>query len=167
MRRSISAVILMTLGCGGSSSRPAAAPAPAPAQEQSVEPVIGHGSCDYGLLGLKLVSAPEHRENHSAFGIAAAAADQGQAAYDAGDGKAAGRHFLDCARAYRDVPDDHFQRAAAAENAESCYKNAYYSFGKANAFKSDGRALLEKARVEDPRMAALLDKLLAHDPDCH
>ena len=162
-------IVMAALGCGGTSPAPASPPASPPppsAQEETVQPVMGHGTCGYALYGLKMVSAPEHRANHAAFGVAAAAADQGQAAYDAGDGKAAAHHFLDCARAFRDVPDDHFQRDTARENAESCYKNAYYSFGKANAFKSEGRALLEAARADDPRMTPVLDDLLAKDPDC-
>jgi hypothetical protein len=163
MRWLATAMVMAALGCG--SSR-APSSAPAPAQEETAGPVMGHGSCGYALYGLEMVSAPEHRENHAAFGIAAAAADQGQAAYDAGDGKAAGHHFLDCARAFRDVPDDHFQRDTARKNAESCYKNAYYSFGTANAFKSEGRALLQSARADDPRMAPVLDELLGKDPDC-
>jgi len=163
MRRLISAIILLALGCGGSSSPPPAA-APAPAQKQeSVGPVVGHGSCEYFLYALKMVG---DGDNHPAFGIAAAAADEGEAADQAGDSKAAARKFLDCARAFRDVPDDHVQRSLAAENAGYCYKNAYYCFGKANAFKSEGRAVLEKARGEDPRMATVLDELLAKDPDC-
>jgi hypothetical protein len=165
MRQSISALFVLALGCGGSSPPPAP-PAPAHQDEEKVEPMMGHGTCGYALYGLEMVSAPEHRENHAAFGIAAAAADQGQAAYDAGDGRAAAHHFLDCARAFREVPDGHFQRATAAENAGSCYKNAYYSFGKANAFKSEGRALFEAARADDPRMASVLDELLGKDPDC-
>lgn len=153
------AMVAATLGCGGSTQPEPAAPA------EKIE--IGKPACaSYALYGMKMVSASEHRTNHPAFGIAAAAADKGQAAFDAGDGKAAGRHFLDCARAYREVADDHFQRDTARENAEHCYKNAYYSFGQASAFKSEGRALFEAARAEDPRMAAVLDELLARDPDC-
>jgi hypothetical protein len=147
------------LGCGGSKQPEPAAPA------ETIE--IAKPACaSYALYGMKMVNAGEHRTDHPAFGVAAAAADKGQAAFDAGDGKAAGRHFLDCARAYREVADDHFQRDTARENAEHCYKNAYYSFGQASAFKSEGRALFEAARAEDPRMAPVLDELLGKDPDC-
>ncbi len=163
----IATMMVAALGCGGGSGRAPASTQQAPAQEETGAPVIGHGTCGgYALYGLQMVSAGEHQSNHPAFGVAAAAADKGQAAYDAGDGKAAGHHFLDCARAYREVPDDHFQRATARENAEHCYRNAYYSFGSASAFKSEGRALFEAARGDDPRMATVLDELIAKDPDC-
>lgn len=79
----------------------------------------------------------------------------------------AARHYLACATRFRSVPDDDPLRDAARYNAIGCYENAMYAFAMAGRFGSEGKATLERAIKEDPRMAPELRRMLASPPsDC-
>jgi len=165
-------VVLATGACGGGK---AAAPEPAgPAGgNQTTEPCGElaepvHLSCNApGLYRIKLVAASEHQRIPGAFADAAAHFDAASAAFDAEKWQEAAHGFLDCAADYRSVPEDSSFLDAAVENAGWCYKNAAGAFGMAGSFASEGKALFEAARQDDPRLAAVLDEILADPPhDC-
>ena len=83
------------------------------------------------------------------------------------DMAAAARHHLACATRFRTVPDDDPLRDAARYNAIGCYENAMYAFAMAGRFAAEGRATLERAIKEDPRMAPELRRMLSAPPsDC-
>jgi hypothetical protein len=94
----------------------------------------------------------------------AAKADYERAAAATEDPHAAALHFLDCAKRYRVVPDGDSSWAIAKANAEVCYYDTIYAFANASHFADEGKALLEQAATEDPRLASYINGQLEHPP---
>jgi hypothetical protein len=173
-------VLAVACGCAGS-SRPSSSPAAPlgnqalPAEDAPVgEPSTGEASYDelycpaYGMLVLYDPTVGTGSVFPNAHAIATAHYTAAQGAGTAGNHRAAALSYLDCARAYRAVPDADPDRTTAQENALSCYYNAMYSFAMANVFASEGRAALEREAKADPRLAPSIQKELASPPvDCH
>ena len=162
----------MVAACGGGRGGGTTTAAPttsAPAEttdDVTFEPVEA-GCTPLGLLVLQQSAASPSVKIHDAMGRAQAAYDAAAAAHERGAYLEAARQFLACAVAYREVPDGHWQRGTASENAASCYKNASYAYASGGRFAAEGRAALERAADEDPRHAEILRAVLASPPhDC-
>ncbi len=172
--------VLVLIGCSGGTGRPTSptspAPAtPAPTAEASApaEPAIGmvEPECAPYVYYSLNHALPGSHTNEEAFMAANSAAHAdvhaATAAADARDHHAAAKRFLSCALRYRPIPDASTLIETARKNAASCYKNAVYAYVNAGRFASEGRALLEQAALDDPRMAALIKEQLATAPsDC-
>ena len=93
-----------------------------------------------------------------------------EAGMSAGDnhqyGEAA-RLYFECAVHYRLVADSDPQITMITKNAQLCYDSAMYAYAEAGRFAAEGRAALEQAALDDPRLAPSLHKMLANAPtDC-
>ncbi len=169
--RAVLACALLLAACGPcpTPAKPGAtADAPADVVADGADGVADEWTCArYGVMGLHGVRAGAHTAPHPGLATAQQAYDAALAAAEHEDDLAAAGHFLACARALREVPDDDAQRDTAERNADICYYDAMVAFANAGRFESDGRAQLEQAATDDPRLAAKLREYLA-DPlhDC-
>lgn len=131
----------------------------------SVQPRDDKSKCSQVLYVFKVLyagSAGPLSPFHSAD--SAAKADYELAAASTDDQRAAALHFLDCAKRYRAVPDADASWSTAQENAQVCYYDAIYAFANASRFAAEGKALLESAATEDPRLASYIYGQLARPP---
>ncbi len=168
--------VLVLIGCSGGTGRPTS-PAPAdpiaaPVASDSEETGAAiHTDCASYTYYALYHAVPASHTNEETFMAANSAAHAdvhaATAAADVGDHHAAAKRFLSCALRYRPIPDASTLIETARKNAASCYKNAVYAYVNAGRFASEGRALLEQAALDDPRMAALIKEQLATAPsDC-
>ena len=125
----------------------------------------------YAYYGLKMTSFPSETGDHAAFHAAdGAAREHAETATTAADAKRYGdaaRAFFACAVDYRAVPAGDPGLALALDNARACYGNAISAFANAGQWASAGRALVERAEHDDPRLADYLRDQVAKAPsDC-
>ena len=154
--------LVLVAACGHAAA-PARAPAPtaAPAPEE-------HLCAKYGMAMLGMIghSGPPTPID-AAFAVANRDVDAAEAASEAGDDRAAARHFLDCGHRFAAVQAGVDDADSAISAAELCYQNAMWSFANASAFASEGKAALEAAAAADVREAAYIRGLIAQAPeDC-
>jgi len=172
--------LAVVVACAGSSrepAKPAADPIGNRAVPEDEEPVAdapvaeesktGYTCVPYIMLLLLEPYAGTTSAMPGAHAIATAHYSTAEKARAAGDYRGGAIAYLDCARAYRSVPDSDPERATAQENAANCYYNAIYSFASAGVFESEGRAALQREAKADPRLAAEINRELASPPyDC-
>src|SRR5690349_22106390 len=133
-------VVLLLLGgaCGSPQPSPAptapvgntaeadrAPPAPDPAPEDQQLVGVGYDCAHYGMMILYSASGGTTSSAFpGAHAIATTHYNNADKARTAGDYRGGAFAYLDCARAYRAVPDTDPDRTVAEENAALCYYNA-------------------------------------------
>jgi len=84
-----------------------------------------------------------------------------------GDHHEAALRYLACAGRFRDVPTNDPMWEQAKRNAELCYGNTIWAFANAGALAREGKRLLDRAIVDDPRMADVIRaRLVDPPPEC-
>lgn len=155
--------LVLVAACGAAAKpKPAPAPSPEPAPAPEPEEVLC-AKYGMGMIGMTAHSGGPTPVD-DAFTIAHDDIDKAIAASDAGDDRAAARHYIDCGHRFAAVQaegDDDM----AFRSAEVCYQNAMWSFANANALAREGKAALEAAAVADPREAKYIRDLIANAPD--
>ncbi len=170
MIRCLAAALLTLLSCA---SLRASTPVSPPTAEPPVEEFHCLPYHFYGLYsGVYGVCHSDHVSTHCAdfyakigrrpFEAAHAAASLAHAAGQAAtpDQPAAAAHFLECARAYRSVPEHDPLWKTALKNMTACYSNYALALANAGRFASQGRAVLEQERVAEPRLASAISEIL-------
>jgi hypothetical protein len=173
--RSLFAVVLLLAACGPCPKPPTAPAAPGASPEGGAgagvaAPAGEHGDVPcarYGTLGLYAVPHGKEQRTHPAFAEAEVAYETALMSDDQQDPVSSAKSYLACAVALRAVPDDDWQRALADQNADVCYYNVMVMYANAGRFASEGRAVLDQAAADDPRLADKLRGYLAEPlADC-
>lgn len=170
MIRCLAAALLTLLSCASlrTSTRTLPPTAEPPVEEFQCLPYQFYALYS-GMYG---VCHSDHASTHCAefyakigrrpFEAAHAAALRAHAAGQAAtkDQPAAAAHFLECARAYRSVPEQDPLWNTALRNMTLCYSNYALALANAGRFASQGRAVLEQERLAEPRLASAISELL-------
>jgi hypothetical protein len=171
MIRSLAAALLTLLSCASLRTSTSSAPPTAEPPEEELHCLPYHF---YGLYsGMYGVCHSDHVSSYCAdfyakigrrpFEAAHAAASL---AHAAGNGShttispVAAAHFLECARAYRSVPEHDPLWNTALKNMTACYSNYALALANAGRFASQGRAVLEQERIAEPRLASAITEIL-------
>lgn len=170
MIRSLAAALLTLLSCASLRTSTSPPPPTAAPPEEQLHCLPYHF---YGLYsGMYGVCHSDHVSSHCAdfyakigrrpFEAAHAAASLAYAAGTAAtqDQPTAAAHFLECARAYRSVPEHDPLWNTALKNMTACYLNYALALANAGRFASQGRAVLEQERITEPRLASAITGIL-------
>ena len=170
MIRSLAAALLTLLSCASLRTSTSPAPPITEAPEEELHCLPYHF---YGLYsGMYGVCHSDHVSSYCADFYAQigrrpfeAAHTAGSLAHEAGmeathDQPSAAAHFLECARAYRSVPEHDPLWNIALKNMTACYSNYALALANAGRFASQGRAVLEQERIAEPRLASAITEIL-------
>lgn len=170
MIKSMAAALLTLLSCASLHTSTSPAPPTAEPPEEELRCVPYHFYILYsGTYG---VCHSDHGSSYCADFFARigrrpfeAAHTAASLAHTAGmaatqDQPSAAAHFLECARAYRSVPEHDPLWNTALKNMTLCYSNYALALANAGRFASQGRAVLEQERLAEPRLASAISEIL-------